>query len=127
MLLTLTVGMPHPIFGLSSCMTMGFVKFVNSVTVNSFAGSVLDRETVLTQFKDVFEGLGLFPGECTIHVDFDDIPAAHHPRSVPQALGDRVKTELNRIERLQVINKVDTPTHWVNPLELCESVLTPKI
>ena len=69
-----------PILGLSSCMTMGFVKFVNSVTVNSSitdssADSVLDRETVLTQFKDVFEGLGLFPGECTIHVDF-----AVHPR-----------------------------------------------
>ena len=103
------------------------------MTVNSFEGSVLDRETVLTQFKDVFEGLGLFPGECTIHVD-SAIPAAHPPRRVLQALGDRVKTELDRIERLQVITKVDTPTHWFtpwlflrNPQELCKSVLTPNI
>ena len=63
-------------------MTMGFSKFVNSVTVyssitDSFAGSVLDTGTVLTQFKDVFEGLGLFPGECTVHVDSDAIPAVH--------------------------------------------------
>ena len=114
-----------PILGLSSCMTMGFVKFVNSVTVNSSitdssADSVLDRETVLTQFKDVFEGLGLFPWECTIHVESDAIPAVYPPRRVPQALGDRVKTELDRMEKLQVITKVDTPTHWVNSMVVVE-------
>ena len=93
---------------------------VNSSITDSSADSVLDRETVLTQFKDVFEGLGLFPGECTIHVDSDAIPAVHPPRRVPQALGDRVKTELDRMEELQVITKVDTPTHWVNSMVVVE-------
>ena len=51
------------------------------MTVNSnITDSVLDRETVLTQFKDVFEGLGLFQGECTIHVDSDAIYLLPTPR-----------------------------------------------
>lgn len=96
-------------------MTMGLVKFVNYVTVNqsvsnSSPDSVLDKPTVLTKFKDVFEGLGLFPGECTIHIDPDAVPAVNPPRRIPQALGDRVKAELERMEKLEVITKVDSPT-----------------
>ena len=42
------------------------------------------------------------------------------PRRVPQALADRVKSELERMEDLQVITKVDTPTKWVNSMVVVE-------
>ena len=53
----------------------------------------------------VFVGLGLFSGECTIDIDSDAISAdtPSPPRRVPQALSDRIKTWLNRMEKLQVI------------------------
>ena len=70
-------------------MAMGLVKFVNSVTVNqtvpsSNPDSVLDNSAVLTKFKDVFEGLGLFPGERTIHIEPDAIPIVNPPRRIPK-------------------------------------------
>lgn len=102
-------------------MTMDLVKFINSVIDNSSVSdgtsdSVVDKTTVLTIFKDAFEGLGLFPGENTIHIDSDAIPAVTPPCRVPQTLGDRVNTELERMEKSKVIAKVDTPTRWVNSM-----------
>ena len=38
------------------------------------------------------------------------VPAVSPEHRVPYAFGDRVKVELNRMEKLQVITKVDTPT-----------------
>jgi hypothetical protein len=71
---------------------MGLVKFVNLVKVNqtvsdSSTDSVLDKSTVVTKFKDVL-GLAIPPGECTIHIDSEAIPAVNPTCRVPQALGD---------------------------------------
>ncbi|XP_062610827.1 uncharacterized protein K02A2.6-like [Saccostrea cucullata] len=95
----------------------------SSSNLSGYAGSPVKKLgscKVAVKFKDIFEGLGLFPGECTIHIDPDAIPAIHPPRRIPQALGDRFKTELDRIEKLLVIAKVDTPTHWVNSMVVVE-------
>ena len=38
--------------------------------------------------------------------------ALHTPRNVPLPLRKKVKDELKRMESLEVISKVDTPTPW---------------
>ena len=48
-------------------------------------------------------------------------PVVHAARKVTVALREKVKAELNKMEKLNVISKVDEPTKWVNSM-----VMVPK-
>ena len=43
-------------------------------------------------------------------------PVVHAARKVPVAITEKVKAELDRMEKLNVISKVDEPTKWVNSM-----------
>ena len=43
-------------------------------------------------------------------------PVVHAARKVTVALREKVKAELDRMEKLKVISKVDEPTKWVNSM-----------
>ena len=44
-----------------------------------------------------------------------------HPlRKIPVTLREKLKTELNRMEKLKVIVKIEEPTQWVNPIVIVE-------
>ena len=68
----------------------------------------------------MFEGLGLFEGEHHICINKDYPPVIHPPRRVPHALKDKLKKELDRMEKLDVISRIDEPTDWVNSMVLVE-------
>lgn len=107
-----------PILGLRSCLDFQLIKLVYSVNTDTplETREPMTRETVLRDFKETFHGVGLFPGECKIHVDPSATPVVHPPRRVPFALRERLKAELDRMENLEVIAKVSEPTDWVNSL-----------
>ncbi len=89
--------------------------------------SVTETQTevpVLEEFADVFKGIGLFPGECTIHLDPHATPVVHPPRRIPLALRSRLKEELESMERQGVIVKVTEPTEWVNSMVVAEKPRT---
>ena len=81
----------------------------------------------MQEFKDVFTGIGLFPGECIIHLKQDAVPVVHPPRKVPVALRKPLKAELKRMEDNDIIVKVTEPTDWVNSLVVTEKPKTGKI
>ena len=96
------------------------IKLIYSVdpaeTVNACDLPGLNKPTILTDYADVFDGLGLIPGECKLHLDPNAVPVVHPPRRVPIAIHNLLKKELDRMEKAQVIAKVTTPTKWVNSL-----------
>ena len=61
-------------------------------------------------YKDVFEGLGCLPGEHKIQLDETVPPVIHPCRKVSFALHDKLKQELDRMEKAEVICKVEEPT-----------------
>uniref|UniRef100_A0A3P9LL44 Gypsy retrotransposon integrase-like protein 1 n=1 Tax=Oryzias latipes TaxID=8090 RepID=A0A3P9LL44_ORYLA len=81
----------------------------------------------MDEFKDVFTGIGLFPGECTIHLDPKATPVVHPPRRVPHALRSRLKKELENMEEQHIIVKVTEPTEWVNSMVVAEKPRTGKL
>lgn len=101
-----------PILGLETCLSLGIVNLLLSVDSNL----PLDKETVLTEYADVFNGIGLLPGKSEIRIKDDAVPVVHPPRKVPVAIRDKLKTELDRMESLEIICKVTEPTEWVNSL-----------
>lgn len=71
---------------------------------------------VLLEYPDVFKGVGLLEGE--IHFDVDkSVPPVQMPlRRLPLGIRDKVRDELQRLERDGIIAPVAEHTPWVSPL-----------
>ena len=94
------------VLGLKTSTEMKLVKRIESIT-----------EDILSKHTDTFTGLGCITG-VTHHIKVDPNykPVVHPPRKVPVTLRSKVKDELERMERLNVIERVHKPTDWVNSM-----------
>ena len=54
--------------------------------------------------------------EIKFHIDENVVPVAQSPRRIPFHVRDQVAKELERLEKMDVIEKVDGPTPWVSNL-----------
>ena len=115
------------VLGGPTCEEMGLVKRV--YTLNEKPESTkpsqvqMDKhnsEDILEQYQEVFSnGLGKLEGKHTIKVDLSVPAVVHAPRKIPFALRDKVRLELERMEK-GVIEKVTEPTDWVNSMVVVE-------
>ena len=73
----------------------------------------MGEKSIPEQYPVLFNGLGTFPNEYEIKLKPDAKPfALFTPRNVPLPMLKRVQTELQRMEALGVIAKVNEPTEW---------------
>jgi transposase InsO family protein len=104
-----------PILGLNTCNKLGLViKGVECVTKG------VTKADLLSEYKDVCEGLGCFEEEYHIELKADAVPVREPPRKVPFALQERLKQKLEQMERQGVIEKVEKPTDWVSNLVIVD-------
>ena len=108
---------------LRTSLDLGLIQLTHSVDLIE---NDLDKTTVLKQYKDLFEGIGLFLGTCSLHLKENAVPVLCPQRKVPFGLQDKLKTELDSVESKQIICKVTEPTSWVNSL-VCVETLNGKI
>ena len=99
-------------FSLKVCKGLSLIKVV--MTVDSEDGRKTDQ--LIDEFEDVFKGQGCIQGEYSIQIKPEVSPVVHAARKVPVALREKVQEELNRMEKLNIITKVDEPTEWVNSM-----------
>ena len=78
------------------------------------------KEEVLEKYTQVFTGLGRLETPYQIEVHPTVTPAVNPPRTVPAALRDRVKDELDDMEKRGVIRKVEELTDWVGSMTIVE-------
>ena len=84
----------------------------------------LTQDKVETTYADVFQGLGKFPGEpYKLRLKPDAVPAKHRPRKVPVHLQDAFHEEVERLVKIDVLEKVTEPTEWVNSFVIVEKVI----
>ena len=70
-------------------------------------------QSIKERFKGVFQGLGTIGNEYRIKLKDGAVPhAIHTARNVPIPLRTKVQEELDRMEALGVISKVEEPTPW---------------
>ena len=90
----------------------------------SIADLPLTQEKVETTYADIFQGLGKFPGEpYKLRLKPDAVPAKHRPRKVPVHLQDAFHEEVERLVKIDVLEKVTEPTEWVNSFVIVEKVI----
>ena len=58
--------------------------------------------------------------EYHIKLKEDISPKAHPPRKIPASLQEKIKEELDNMEKTSVIRKIDKPTEWVNTVVVVE-------
>ena len=78
------------------------------------------KEEVLQKYTQVFTGLGRLKKPYHIEVDPTVTPVVNSPRTVPAALRDRVKEELDDMARRGVVRKVEEPTDWAKSVAIVE-------
>ena len=71
---------------------------------------------ILKRYRGQSSGNGTLPGEYEIKIDASVTPVVHPPRRTWYMLRDKVKAELDRMERMGIITKVEQPTKWVSPI-----------
>ena len=77
----------------------------------------ITQEYVLSEFKDVFEGIGKLPGgKYHIELKPDVQPIQHPPRAVPEKRKEAYKDELERLCSLGIIEPVAGHTDWINSI-----------
>ena len=87
--------------------------------VNSISEDHQALQQLLNKFNDRFTGLGqLKDVEVQIKVNPSVAPITQKPRRLPILLQKQVDQELDRLLDLGVLEKVDTPPTWVNPLHV---------
>ena len=79
------------------------------------------------KYHKVFQGLGKLKNrEIKFHIDESVVPVAKSPRRIPFHLRDQVPEELERLEKLDVIEKVEGPTPLVSNLVVAPKPNNPK-
>lgn len=90
---------------LPAIQALNILKFIQEVTPS--------QEDITSAYPKVFNGLGTLQGNFHIHLKPDATPfALHTPCNVPLPMHPKVKAELERMEGLGVISKMDEPTPW---------------
>lgn len=72
---------------------------------------------LLTEYADFFHGLGkLKDVQIKLHIRKDISPVMQPHRRVLFHVRKRIEAELQCLEELDIIKKVDGPTPWVSPI-----------
>ena len=74
----------------------------------------ITEQQLVSQYRDVFDGLGALGEPLHLEVDNTVKPVQVPPRRVPEALKKPLKDHLDELERQGIIEGVVHPTDWVN-------------
>ena len=99
-----------PILGLTSSVHLGVVKRTDNVSTAD----------IIFQYADCFEGVGCLDRKQQTQVDPTVQPTVNRSQCRPQAMTDRVKAELDKMEEMNIISKVDQAPEWVNSMVVAE-------
>ncbi|XP_053305893.1 uncharacterized protein K02A2.6-like [Spea bombifrons] len=105
-------GEKVPLLGLQSIQQLGLLTKLFEITELKHKSIA----TLLVKYKDVFSGLGKLPIKYKIALKTGATPVIHAPRKVPVALQDKLKKELQRLIKMDVLEQVHEPTEWVHSL-----------
>ncbi|UYV61543.1 K02A2.6-like [Cordylochernes scorpioides] len=105
-------GYYQPILGIEAIEKLSLIKKCDAVQTeqNNSAKEILNRH------KNIFEGIGRLPIEHKIRINENTTPVIAPSRKIPFSIREKVKAELERMEKLDIIEKVEEPSEWTHPI-----------
>lgn len=102
-----------PILSKYTCLKLELIKLCMSLSEQQTEAS-----NIISRFPTVFEGLGRIEGDVHLEVDPSIRPTVQTARRIPVTLRDELKQQLDEMEKMQIVIRVDEPTDWVSNLVL---------
>ena len=90
-----------PIIGLNTSTKLDLIKRV--MEINS------PLPNYLKEFRDYFSDIGCLPGKHHIVIDTNHPPDINPPRRIPHALREKLKAELYKMVKMNIIQAVNEP------------------
>ncbi|XP_015760049.1 PREDICTED: uncharacterized protein K02A2.6-like [Acropora digitifera] len=110
-----------PLIGSRASQQMNLVTVqqdkIQEVTMNTAS---LTQDQLKEEFGDVFKGQGCMEGKLHLEIDKTVTPRINPPRQVPFALKEKLKSELDHLQGLEMIREVKEPIDWVSSLVVAE-------
>ena len=95
-------NLQHNLLGLPAIKALEIITGINAIT-----------QSIPEQYPTLFSGLETFKREYTIKLRPDAKPfCLFTPRNVPLPLCEKVKQEIQRIEKFGVVSRMEEPTPW---------------
>ena len=77
----------------------------------------LRLKPLINEYDETFHGIGKLTNvQVKLHINKDVTPVVQHTRRIPFAMRHRVEAELQRLEKLDIIEPADGATPWVSPI-----------
>ncbi len=106
----------QPILGKKACERLNLVRRVLEIDRMKQPNEPPDAsyDFVRREYSEVFGGIGCLPGTHKIVIDPECPPVQNACRKVPFPLREKLKNELDRMQKLGVIIPEESPTDWVS-------------
>jgi len=105
-------GKGIPLLGRETAVKLGVLK----IGVDVAAVADISQE-IESEYPDLFQGVGkLKTKQITLYIDPSVKPVAQPLRRTPFNLRNKVEDKINELVALDIIEAVDGPTPWVNPV-----------
>jgi len=109
----------QPLIGWEACLAFDLLSLHNDniCAVNTAApNNHITHEMIATKYADLFEGYGKLSGEVHLQVD-ESVPPVRMPlRKLPVVIKEKVRAELEMLQREGIIAPVAEPTPWISAL-----------
>ena len=84
------------------------------------------QRSIPDSYPDLYEGIGKMNDQkVTLHIDHTVKSECQPHRRIPYHMRKKVEAELQRLEDLDIIEKVDGPTPWVSPIVVAPKPKSP--
>ncbi|XP_055590629.1 uncharacterized protein K02A2.6-like [Uranotaenia lowii] len=129
LVLQVVEGDHRPLLSAKASRELGFVKFCQSVSFTEPTANQVERllniyrieaQGLVNEYSNLFIGYGRLPGEVSLEVDSSITPSIQPPRRVPIAVRDKLKKEIEMLEKDGIIVKVNRHTEWVSNLVIVQ-------
>jgi len=114
----------QPVLGFHACRALQLLRVVEenicevqtSTNGDSSSTTCITKSDILTEYADLFDGVGLLEGD--VHLEIDPtVPPVQMPlRRIPIGVRDKVAAELQRLEADGIITPVTEPSSWISAL-----------
>ncbi|KAK3720930.1 hypothetical protein QZH41_014537, partial [Actinostola sp. cb2023] len=107
-------GKTGNLLGFDTAQNLGLLRIINQASIDD---PPVTKSSIYEEYKCLFEGVGKVRDNVVkLHIDPDVKPKQQPHRRIPFHVRKDVERELERLEKLDIIEEITGPTPWVSPI-----------